>query len=97
MGWFENAHIVFLAMEYFPYGDLGRYIASGITEPEAKRITIQLLDGLKVMHENKFTHRDLKPEVSLPPLDAQSSIEGEDKLTKSIRTSSLLPKRRTGG
>jgi hypothetical protein len=49
------------------------------------------------MHENKFTHRDLKPEVSLPPLDAQSSIEGEDKLTKSIRTSSLLPKRRTGG
>jgi serine/threonine protein kinase len=51
-------------MEYFPYGDLGKYIATGITEDEAKGITIQLLEGLKVMHENKFTHRDLKPQVS---------------------------------
>jgi serine/threonine protein kinase len=51
-------------MEYFPYSDLGKYIATGIAEHEAKTITVQLLQGLTVMHQNKFTHRDLKPEVS---------------------------------
>jgi hypothetical protein len=45
MGWFENAHIVFLAMEYFPYGDLGRYIASGITEPGQKGSQFNYLMG----------------------------------------------------
>jgi len=52
-------------MEYFQYSDLGKYIAIGIAEHEAKTITVQLLQGLTVMHENKFTHRDLKPQVSL--------------------------------
>lgn len=51
-------------MEFFPYGDLGRYIADGFTEHETKQLARQLLGGLVIMHENGFAHRDLKPEVS---------------------------------
>jgi serine/threonine protein kinase len=51
-------------MEYLPYGDLGQYIAGGFTEHEVKQVTRQLLRGLAIMHDLKFTHRDLKPEVS---------------------------------
>jgi serine/threonine protein kinase len=50
-------------MEYFPYGDLNAFIEKGIPENEVKLITIQLLEGLAIMHENLFTHRDLKPAV----------------------------------
>jgi serine/threonine protein kinase len=50
-------------MEYLPYGDLNSFIEKGIPENEIKLITIQLLEGLAIMHENSFTHRDLKPGV----------------------------------
>ena len=62
-GWYENNDSVFLAMEYFPYGDLEDYITRGITENGAKMICAQLLDGLSLMHSIGFTHRDLKPQV----------------------------------
>jgi serine/threonine protein kinase len=32
-------------------------------EPGAKMITMQLLEGLDIMHEMGFSHRDLKPQV----------------------------------
>ena len=63
LGWYENSDSVFLAMEYFPNGDLQNYIARGIVEDEAKLICAQLLDGLRLMHSFGFTHRDLKPQV----------------------------------
>jgi serine/threonine protein kinase len=63
-GWYENKDNVFLSMEYFQYGDLDKYIAAGFSEQETKSITIQLLEGLALMHANHFTHRDLKPQVS---------------------------------
>ena len=50
-------------MEYFKHGDLRSAITASITEDEARDITRQLLEGLRVMHENGFTHRDMKPEV----------------------------------
>lgn len=53
-------------MEYFPHGDLHGYITNELTEEDAKLITRQLLEGLSIMHENHFTHRDLKPQVSFP-------------------------------
>ena len=62
-GWYESNDTVFLAMEYFPYGDLEDYITRGITEDGAKMICTQLLDGLSSMHRIGFTHRDLKPQV----------------------------------
>ncbi|CCF34475.1 calcium/calmodulin-dependent protein kinase type 1B [Colletotrichum higginsianum] len=48
-------------MEYVPNGDLQKYLANPIPEDEAKVIACQLAEGLRHMHHNGFTHRDLKP------------------------------------
>ena len=64
-GWFENVDSIFIAMEYFQYGDLHKFIPNSgpCTESGAKMITMQLLEGLDIMHKIGFTHRDLKPQV----------------------------------
>ncbi|KAK3176204.1 hypothetical protein OEA41_007527 [Lepraria neglecta] len=61
-GWFEADDCVYVAMEYFPLGDLQRYMDAPIPETQVKIIMFQLLEGLKIMHQNSFTHRDLKPQ-----------------------------------
>ncbi|KAK2035435.1 calcium/calmodulin-dependent protein kinase type 1B [Colletotrichum zoysiae] len=48
-------------MEYLPHGDLQKFLTQPIPEAEAKMITCQLAEGLHHMHQNGFTHRDLKP------------------------------------
>jgi serine/threonine protein kinase len=50
-------------MEYFGNGDLARHIPNISTEEEVRQITTDLLDGLKIMHNEGFAHRDLKPQV----------------------------------
>ena len=62
-GWFEDSESVYLAMEYFKHGDLQTCMDEKIPEDQVKAITAQLLEGLKIMHENNFTHRDMKPQV----------------------------------
>jgi len=54
-------------MEYLPSGDLYAFISNGTTlsESESQDITYQILEGLFLMHDNGFTHRDLKPQVCL--------------------------------
>ena len=52
---------VFLVMEYLPNGDLERYISPSLNEVDAKTIIRQLLEGLKVLHEMDWVHRDIKP------------------------------------
>lgn len=64
-GWYEDKTFVYYAMEYFSLGDLDQYLSAGIHEDEACQITNQVLDGLAIMHENSFTHRDLKPQARL--------------------------------
>ena len=54
-------------MEYISYGNLRNYLEVERSESEARDITGQLLEGLVVMHQEGFAHRDLKPEVRLPP------------------------------
>ncbi len=66
LGWFEDDESVYLAMEYIPLGDLERNVAAkagAIKEPEIRDITVQILEGLKIMHQENFVHRDLKPKV----------------------------------
>ncbi|QKX63248.1 uncharacterized protein TRUGW13939_10417 [Talaromyces rugulosus] len=61
-GWFEDDDHVYLAMEYFRNGTLDHFIAKGLLEQDAQIIGQQLLEGLKIMHQEQFTHRDLKPQ-----------------------------------
>ena len=53
-------------MEYIRHGDLRDYLEVERPEREAEAITRQLLEGLLVIHQEGFAHRDLKPEVSPP-------------------------------
>jgi calcium/calmodulin-dependent protein kinase I len=75
LGWFEDHDSVYLAMEYVPYGDLEDNIppeGEPINELEIREITSQVLNGLKIMHQEGFVHRDLKPKVS--NFKAQSAL-----------------------
>ncbi|KAJ5859895.1 hypothetical protein N7534_005172 [Penicillium rubens] len=64
-GWYEGPGQLFIAMEYLETGDLFAYLYQKplppLPEAEAKEIAHQILDGLCMMHENGFAHRDLKP------------------------------------
>jgi serine/threonine protein kinase len=60
-------------MEYFESGDLRQHIGDPLSEKSAAQITSQLVEGLFYMHENGFTHRDLKPAVSGVMLSMLSS------------------------
>ncbi|CAP92761.1 Calcium/calmodulin-dependent protein kinase type [Penicillium chrysogenum] len=64
-GWYEGPGQLFIAMEYLETGDLFAYLYQKplppLPEAEAKEIAYQILDGLCMMHENGFAHRDLKP------------------------------------
>ena len=63
-------------MEYFKHGDLQHYLYSAppLPESDAQQITFQVLEGLYFMHENGYSHRDLKPGVSaLAPCGAVST------------------------
>jgi len=48
-------------MEYLELGDLQNHLARPLHESDARDITSQVLEGLQIMHENGFVHRDLKP------------------------------------
>lgn len=52
-------------MEYLPLGDLKGYIQQNgpIPEDDTKEIAWQVTHALKLMHQEGFAHRDIKPEV----------------------------------
>lgn len=65
LGWFEDPHAIYIAMEYIEHGDLCNYIKADKQKAmlEAADITSQILAGLVVLHERDICHRDLKPQV----------------------------------
>ncbi len=52
----------FLAMEYFPGGDIKRRIASGMTQNQALGVTTQVALALEQIHALGIVHRDVKPD-----------------------------------
>jgi DNA-binding response OmpR family regulator len=56
-----NAGREYLAMEYFPRGDLKSRLVRGILEADALRYLEQIARGLQVCHAAGILHRDLKP------------------------------------
>jgi serine/threonine-protein kinase PpkA len=51
----------YLAMEYFPLGDLKARMYRGISEGEALRLMENIAAALRVVHHAGILHRDLKP------------------------------------
>jgi tRNA A-37 threonylcarbamoyl transferase component Bud32 len=51
----------YLAMEYFPHGDLRRRMRSGISPSEALGFACQIARALAALHAAGVLHRDLKP------------------------------------
>jgi DNA-binding response OmpR family regulator len=51
----------YLAMEYFPRGDLKARLQRGIVETDALRYVEQIARALEVVHHAGILHRDLKP------------------------------------
>ena len=53
--------VEFLAMEYFPCGDLKARLQNPLTPDEAIAFLKEIARSLKVVHEAGIIHRDLKP------------------------------------
>ena len=72
---------VVLAFEYAAGGDLGEYVRSKpghcLTERDAARLFIQILDGVAYCHHHHVVHYDLKPEniLLVPKLEKQDAFE----------------------
>jgi len=50
--------------EYLDGGELSRRVSAGspLGEPDAARVTRQLLSALAALHEQRVCHMDIKPE-----------------------------------
>ncbi|KAJ3192513.1 Serine/threonine-protein kinase plk4 [Irineochytrium annulatum] len=59
--YFEDDAFVYLVMELCHNGELYRYVQQRpLSEPEARRILEQVVNGLVYLHRNGIIHRDLK-------------------------------------
>lgn len=63
---YQEGNKLYIVMEYIDGGDLASYIADRntrfLTEDVILRIFIQIVLGLRYIHEHKIVHRDLKPQ-----------------------------------
>ncbi len=59
--WFSDHH-AYIAMEYFPGGDVRRLMNSDISVEVALAVLIQVAGALGAIHERGMVHRDMKPD-----------------------------------
>lgn len=64
----------YLAMEYFPNGDLRRRMRSGMSPSEALGFASQIALALQAMHAEGILHRDLKPGNVMLRIDEQIAL-----------------------
>jgi hypothetical protein len=64
----------YLAMEYFPLGDLRRRMRSGLSPAESLAIAAQLARVLASIHAAGIVHRDLKPGNVMMRADEQIAL-----------------------
>jgi eukaryotic-like serine/threonine-protein kinase len=81
----------YLAMEYFPRGDLKARMYFGVTEAETLRYVEQIAAALRVVHGAGLLHRDLKPpnvmlrendEVALIDFGLARNLQGDAHSTR---------------
>ncbi len=86
----ENG-LEYLAMEYFPRGDLKARMYFGVTEAETLRYVEQIAAALRVVHGAGLLHRDLKPpnvmlrendEISLIDFGLARTLDGSAHSTR---------------
>ncbi|KAF2967847.1 hypothetical protein GQX73_g5786 [Xylaria multiplex] len=68
-GWWDDQSSVYIAMEYLHRGDLQNFLQEPLSEDDTKQITKQIVEGLGFMHDQRFAHRDLKPQNILVARD----------------------------
>lgn len=71
----EDRKYIYVITEYSSGGELFELISARetLTEPEAGKFLLQLLNAVEYMHEIGVVHRDLKPENLL--LDDKSNLK----------------------
>ncbi|UKZ68929.1 uncharacterized protein TrAtP1_009947 [Trichoderma atroviride] len=102
LGWYDDdASNLYIAMEYFPLGDLQKYMDKPglIDEADVREISFQVLEGLSYMHREGFAHRDIKPDnvlirsqpptskwwVKISDFGISKRVEGPNKVVSSIK------------
>ena len=61
---FQSPSKLFLVMDYYPGGDLGKLISKkrSIPEEEARKYICELILAFEALHKNMIVFRDLKPD-----------------------------------
>ncbi|HUN70718.1 MAG TPA: protein kinase [Steroidobacteraceae bacterium] len=86
----EKGH-EYIAMEYFPRGDLKARMYFGVTEGETLRYVEQIAAALRVVHGAGLLHRDLKPpnvmlresdEIALIDFGLARTLDGSSQITR---------------
>jgi serine/threonine protein kinase len=72
----ETDDSAYIAMEYFPEGDLKQRMQGPLLPKQAVRYAYQVAEALAVIHEAGIVHRDLKPSnIMLRPDDSVALID----------------------
>jgi len=82
---FSSAH-AYIAMEYFPHGDLRARIAAGLSGETAIAYSKQIAAALQAIHGVDIVHRDLKPDNLMLRADGSLAL-GDFGIAKHISMS----------
>ena len=75
---FQDAHCLYLGMEYLPGGDLMTLLMKKeiLSEEEGRFYAAEILLGIEATHQLNYIHRDIKPDNIL--LDARGHVKLSD-------------------
>ncbi|CAN0115547.1 unnamed protein product [Ectocarpus sp. 6 AP-2014] len=95
---YETPDKVFIVLENCPCGDLEKmlYLRGRLTEIEAKRVIMQLLEGVSYLHSKGIVHCDIKPQNLLFAPDPDNPDAPTLKAAGSSQSSGAESEKSTG-